>query len=424
MSIETYTKISTVTLSSSASSVTFSNIPQSYTHLRIVCSVRSDRSGAVNSYIELRPNEVAESMTIMALVGTGTTRYGQTESAAARYMGEINAASSTNFIYTQTEINLFHYTSNQNKGILTNFAHENDGTPAYAGFLYATWDGTSPITSFRLSDGLANFVSGTSFTIYGIKNSQKAAGNSVKAIGGNISYDGTYVVHTFTSTANFVPQSNINAEYLVVAGGGATYYDGGTDRSWSGGGGAGGYRTNINGTRISLTVGNTYQVTVGAGGARGTTAGKGSNSGIGSIISSTGGGGGPNGNGDTGKIGGSGSGGSGQLNQFTAGGAGNEGGYSPVEGYAGGTGGNGAGNTFGAGGGGSGGVGSNGSINGAAGGPGTSNSISGSAVTYAAGGKGGNSNGAAFDSAVANTGNGAGYGGNGGSGIVIIRYKG
>jgi len=67
------------------------------------------------------------------------------------------------------------------------------------------------------------------------------------------------------------------------------------------------------------------------------------------------------------------------------------------------------------------------------GGPGTSSSISGGAVTYAVGGAGANrsynSNGS---SAAANTGNGGNAGGkpapgnatggNGGSGIVIIRY--
>jgi hypothetical protein len=84
-----------------------------------------------------------------------------------------------------------------------------------------------------------------------------------------------------------------------------------------------------------------------------------------------------------------------------------------------------SGNGYGGGGGGSGGVGSSNVLN-AGGGAGTSSSIIGSAVTYAAGGNTGVSN---PTNATANTGNGGnsvysppGQSGNGGSGIVVIRY--
>jgi hypothetical protein len=280
------------------------------------------------------------------------------------------------------------------------------------------WSNTAAITSVKFAPQSGNFVQYSTATLYGVTSAVVGA----KATGGIITQSGNYYIHTFLSSGTFTPTANISAEYLVVAGGGATYYDGITDRAWSGGGGAGGYRTNVGGTLVSMTNGTAYTVTVGAGGTRGTTPTKGGNSSIAgtgfTTISATGGGQGPAGNGDTGKSGGSGSGGGASPAQ--AGGAGNEGGYSPVEGSAGGAG----GSTYGGGGGGSAGVGTAGTTGqNAAGGAGTSNSITGTAVTYAAGGNGGNANGGAFVSGAANTGNGAGYGGNGGSGIVIIRYQ-
>jgi len=57
--------------------------------------------------------------------------------------------------------------------------------------------------------------------------------------------------------------ASLDSEYLVVAGGGGA----GTGSSGSGGGGAGGYLTNFGGTKITLTSGTAYNITVGTGGA-------------------------------------------------------------------------------------------------------------------------------------------------------------
>jgi hypothetical protein len=249
-----------------------------------------------------------------------------------------------------------------------------------------------------------------------------------------------------------------SVEMLVVAGGGAggQATDGG-----GGGGGAGGFRTS---TQNFLT-GSTYTVTVGAGGAKGTTnsnttTGQGGNGGDSSVsgsgittITSTGGGGGGAGganntSGQAGKSGGSGGGG-GQYGT-NVGGAGNTPSTSPSQGN---NGGHMTGQPWngGGGGGGANAVGGNVTTNldAGAGGNGTASSITGSSVTYAGGGGGGVTNpnpvkpiaggtggggaGAieAGASAVAGTtntggGGGGGYGtpnkaGAGGSGVVILR---
>jgi len=79
------------------------------------------------------------------------------------------------------------------------------------------------------------------------------------ATGGIVSTSGSYTVHTFLSTANFVTTATKGMEYLVVAGGGS----GGTEAG--GGGGAGGLLQNVGGTALSVISG-TYPIVVGAGG--------------------------------------------------------------------------------------------------------------------------------------------------------------
>lgn len=214
-----------------------------------------------------------------------------------------------------------------------------------------------------------------------------------------------------------LPAGSVNA--LVVGGGG-----GGGSRH-GGGGGAGGL---IYETGVAVTPGQ-YSVVVGAGGA-GTTSGAstyndvssdGENSSVFGLVAFGGGGGKGS---YAGALGGSGGGGG--PSSF-AGGPG-----MGSQGYAGGSG---LYSTYyiGGGGGGAGGAGQNAaypSNTQPPGGVGVSNSITGSAVTYAAGGRGGSYNLNTVGSAgAANTGNGGGGaggetngGGAGGSGVVIISY--
>ena len=229
-------------------------------------------------------------------------------------------------------------------------------------------------------------------------------------------------------------------DYLVVAGGG-----GGGGHAAGGGGGAGGYVTGIN---YSVGSGASYTITIGAGGNGGSTsttntATSGANSSLGAIATATAGGYGSGGNpAPAGASGGSGGGGGGFT---TTSGSGTSG-----QGNNGGTG----ANRLGAGGGGAGAVGANAvtTTNAGAGGAGLNwqslgtfyagGGGGGSHLNYpaGAGGNGGGGAGGPYGTTngtagTANTGGGGGgaggrdglnaqAGGNGGSGIVIIRYAG
>lgn len=231
-------------------------------------------------------------------------------------------------------------------------------------------------------------------------------------------YAGGYTVHTFagigTSTITFTTSGDVDV--LLVAGGA-----GGGGGSFSGGGGAGGM---VEQAGHYITSG-TYSVFVGAGGAGGANNvdGLSGNNSVFDTITANGGGGGAtynnNSPGHVGVNGGSGGGGS----------AGNRAGGSATQGNSGGATGygydGGQGSTGnGGGGGGAGGIGQR---IGAAGGVGRYNSISGANTLYAVGGNGSFEAPGSFG--AINTGTGGDGGGanasgsDGGSGIVILRYK-
>ena len=272
------------------------------------------------------------------------------------------------------------------------------------------------------------------------------------ASGGSESTSGDYKIHTFTGPGTFqvtnegTPSGSNTLDYLVVAGGGS----GG--QNYSAGGGAGGYRESSGTASGSYSISplgsgvaalaaafTTYPITVGAGGTGAPVCSptSGSLSTFSSITSAGGGRAGanfsPNPLAFQGQAGGSGGGSRCAL----SGGAGNTPPVSPSQGNPGGAG---ASPGYAGGGGGATAAGTAGTAPvGGNGGAGATSSITASPVTRAGGGAGrGNASGGSAGpggggtvpggAGGTNTGGGGGAaqtgsGGNGGSGIVVIRYK-
>ncbi len=444
--MSTYEPIASQTLGSAAPSVTFSSIPQGYTDLVIVINT----GASIADDIGCRFNgDTGSNYSFTILAGNGSTASSGRASNATRLNFTSNAYMRTS-LTQNTIINIQNYSNSTTYKTAINRANVAEGA---VDAIVGLWRNTSAINSIQIfcDHNAGNFLSGSTFSIYGIQVGDKAQ----KAQGGNIvTSDGTYVYHTFTSSGAFIPSQALTVDYLVVAGGGG---GGGTP---GGGGGGGGYRTSIGGSALSVTA-KSYPVIVGAGGAGAISGGlynQGASGGdsIFATITSTGGGYGA-GYGTAGGAGGSGGGGGAGNPTGGAGGAGNTPSTSPSQGNNGGSGFGYSAPTDGTGGGG-GGASAAGTNAGASqsgnGGNGTANSISGTSVTYAGGGGGGCFNdvvqgsggtggggaggvqgatGTAGTAGTANLGGGggggsqgttSGYGGggNGGSGVVIIRY--
>jgi hypothetical protein len=444
MPAQNYVLLERIELNASAASVTFSNIPQTgYTDLKVVASARNNTTEA---NILLSFNGSLSNFTSKLLYGNGAS------ASSASYTDSrglnMNYSTATVNSFSNGELYIPNYTSSNYKSWTADTTQEdNISSPVY-GFLYAgLWSQTAAINSITLTAiASSSFVANSTFSLYGLAALGTTPTIAPKATGGNrIDYDGTYWIHTFTSSGDFVPAVGLTCDYLVVAGGGG---GAGQISQGVGGGGAGGLRSTVTATggsggletALSLTAGTSYTVTVGAGGAgcadTGTTT-AGQNS-VFSTITSTGGGGGETNYGTVVKNGGS---GGGAVNNTSSPGTGNS-----NEGFAGGNGGIGGGTAAIRAGGGGGGAGADGlagvlAVSGGNGGAGRAISITGSSVNYGGGGGGGSGSGAGLGTfgggtaglsangtaGTTNTGGGGGAsynatGGNGGSGIVIVRY--
>ena len=453
MATPTYTPIETYTLGSPATTVTFgagNTLPQTYTDLVIVLQGTQDSSySARNMGIRFNGDTGSNYCAVQVLNASA----GTDTNLASLYGPLINSSTNTTSgVFADGIINVQNYSNSTTYksiicygGTAAQYTSGGSNVGTYVGFNASTWLNTNPVTQITLyasnvsgPGSGANWAAGSTFTLYGIANSNIGA---PKATGGIITYDNTYYYHTFGASGTFTPQQSLTADILVVAGGGS----GGQDHG--GGGGAGGVLAFAS-QSLSATG---YTVTVGAGGAAsGSRGNNGSDSQFGALTLVKGGGGGGSYTQDAGLTGGSGGGAGADRGSPNSGGSATSG-----QGYAGGNSSNGA---NGAGGGGAGAVGANTSNNAlpggtggiglntwsswalvtgtgdsgyyASGGGGGSDNQGPSGTALGGGGRGGSSNGSVYPPVAgkANTGGGGGGSGYtvnsaaGGSGIVIVRY--
>jgi hypothetical protein len=438
--VSTHTPIASQTLSSAAASVTFSNIPQTYTDLVLVCNIAQVAS---NNSLRIRYNsDTGSNYSYTQLQGDGSSAVsGRDSNLTSGLVAETTASTSLDLAV------IAHIQNYSNTTTYKTLIGRGNRVSSLVDATASLWRSTAAITTIDLAMGSGfpanNFSSGSTFNLYGIANASIT--NTAKATGGDsVTTDGTYWYHTFRTSGTFTPTETLTADYLVVAGGAGGGAGINADGN-GGGGGAGGLRCTVQATggggslpsALSLTA-QAYTVTVGAGGAAATS---GSNSVFSSITSTGGGTGGKTGGTNSGASGGSGGGvyndgaGTGSVGSGTADEGFNGAKSSPTAPY------------FGGGGGGAGEAGNTDARG--DGGDGISTNISGSSVNYAGGGGGGvnaqsatstggtggggngGSNNTLAQSGTVNTGGAGGGGaahtsfiaaGAGGSGIVIVRY--
>ena len=338
MPVSTYEAIGSFTTSANLSQVTLSNIPQTYTDLVLVTTAISSATGADIFTIVLNGdnNSTGTNYSFTGLYATGTAA-GSYRSTNQPGFVLGNLSTNSSFEWAPSVFNFNNYSNNTSfKNVLV---RSNSATTSglYTDLSVGTWRQTGPINTITLRTVNGYGIkAGSTFNLYGI------GANTVKASGGDvITTDGTYWYHAFKTSGVFTPNSTLSCDVLVVAGGGA----GGSSQSGAAyqgtGGGAGGV---VYSAANSVSTAKT--ITVGAGGLGvGQTypfqGGSGSNSTFQGLTAAVGGGGGIYyGVTSQGINGGSGGGGGGQHNTPAPGlgtsGQGNNGGVGV---YAGGGGG-------------------------------------------------------------------------------------
>jgi hypothetical protein len=163
--------LATTTLSTSASNITFSSIPQNYEHLQIRLFVRSTTANtSSNAYIQFN-GDTSTNYSYHELTGQGSTA----GSAAGTTVSgpricNYPAASSTASMFGVGVIDILDY-KDPNKYTTYRSLNGNDQNGSgYVILFSGSWRNTAPITSILIGDNSGgNFVQYTHAALYGIK---------------------------------------------------------------------------------------------------------------------------------------------------------------------------------------------------------------------------------------------------------------
>ena len=150
-------------LTSAASSITFSSIPETFTVLYLVYSLRGSDSAVRTSLILF--NSSSSSFSERSLRGDGASA---TSFTATNRLGEINGTSNTANTFTNDAIYIPNYTSSAAKSYSVDHTRENNATAASLEITAGLWNVTDPITSITLDRNVGNFVAGSSATLFGV----------------------------------------------------------------------------------------------------------------------------------------------------------------------------------------------------------------------------------------------------------------
>lgn len=171
----TYTLISSNVLTSSAANVTFSSIPSTYTDLVLKVSIRLSNTDV--DYLNLQVNSNTSSIYSGTTIAnnTGSAESVSTSGTSLYIYGGIDNSANTANTFSNLEIYIPSYTSSANKPLSTFTAKEDNAasTREYLGAEAGLVRDTNAISSIKLftASGTGNFVSNSSFYLYGIKNS-------------------------------------------------------------------------------------------------------------------------------------------------------------------------------------------------------------------------------------------------------------
>lgn len=167
--------IQTITVpSTSASSITFSSIPQTYTDLHIKMSTRCD--GGTNGVLgAVRFNgDTATNYSDKVMYTNGNTSTGGSTNTGGTYSfaGSHPGTSSGTYYFGANDMYIINYTLGRWKGWHSDGGGESSTAGSYMAVASGIWMNTAAITSITLFPGGGyNFVQNSVFSLYGIKSS-------------------------------------------------------------------------------------------------------------------------------------------------------------------------------------------------------------------------------------------------------------
>lgn len=163
MPTTTYTPLANVTLGSTAATVTFSSISQSYRDLVFVCNLQ----GTTTNDVKLRVNGLTTGIYFgVSMYGNGSVAGSYVISNTATSLGT-EGVTATSGNYSAKIVNIFDYSaSDKHHPVLvrTNTLVDANGATAVAGRIADT----AAITSVQFLFESGSFAAGSTFALYGI----------------------------------------------------------------------------------------------------------------------------------------------------------------------------------------------------------------------------------------------------------------
>jgi hypothetical protein len=156
MPTPTYTPLATVTLGSSAATVTFSNIPATYRDLVVVFNGAQNASST--SYVMRFNGDSASNYSFVLMAGNGSSSSSSSGTFTGAAPGVIGTTQ-TNIFYQVMDYSA----TDKHKTVLTRTDDPGTQTVAWA----SRWANTAAITSLAIVSGNA-FIATTTVSLYGI----------------------------------------------------------------------------------------------------------------------------------------------------------------------------------------------------------------------------------------------------------------
>jgi len=158
--------IETVELASSASSITFSSIPQDYDDLILKFAARSAADGNPSFFGTGSINSSTANLSAVLLEGTGSS---VSSSSRSDFLIRFPGSSSTANTFGNAEVYFSNYTGSTNKSFSVDLVSEDNATAARQLLSANLWSNTNAITSLTFTAGESqDFASGSTFSLYGV----------------------------------------------------------------------------------------------------------------------------------------------------------------------------------------------------------------------------------------------------------------
>ena len=167
-----YESIQTYTLTGNQTSVTFSGISGSYSHLQVRLMARGDTSGYNDTSVLMQLNsDTAANYSFHGLGGDGSSAYAfGSASQSNMNVGGVSAAAGLASSFGGIVIDVLDY-SNSNKYKTVRALGGSDRNGNGTVYLHSgSWRNTNAVTAIKIYPGNStNFVQYSSFALYGIK---------------------------------------------------------------------------------------------------------------------------------------------------------------------------------------------------------------------------------------------------------------